>query len=93
MKIYQSRIFEQKAKKLTKAQKIQLDEAVKSIVQNTSIGEKKKGDLRDVYVFKFLIAKQRYLLAYRFSDEAIELIMLGEHENYYRDLSSYLRKR
>jgi mRNA-degrading endonuclease RelE of RelBE toxin-antitoxin system len=63
MKIYQSRIFEQKAKKLSKAQKAQLDEAVKSIVQNTSIGVKKKGDLRDVYVLKFFIAKQKYLLA------------------------------
>ena len=53
MKIYQSRIFENKIKKFSKQQKILLDEAVKRILENSFVGEEKKGDLRGVYIHKF----------------------------------------
>jgi mRNA interferase RelE/StbE len=33
------------------------------------------------------------LLSYRFIDDDLELIMIGPHENYYRDLKNYLRAR
>lgn len=33
-----------------------------------------------------------YLLAYRcIKDDSLELIMIGPHENYYRDLKTYLK--
>ena len=31
-----------------------------------------------------------YLLSYRFVGADLELIMIGPHENYYRDLKNYL---
>jgi mRNA interferase RelE/StbE len=93
MKIIQSRSFERKVKKFTKREKKKLDEEIQKIVDNPSIGSEKKGELRGVFVHKFKIQTGQYLLAYRFLGEHLELIMIGPHENYYRDLKSYLRTR
>jgi len=93
MKILQSRSFERKVKKLSKRQKLQLDEQVKLIAENPTIGSEKKGDLRGIYVHKFKIKTIQYLLAYRFVKEDLELIMIGLHENYYRDLKKYLKSK
>jgi CRISPR/Cas system CSM-associated protein Csm4 (group 5 of RAMP superfamily) len=93
MKIYQSRLFEKKVKKMTKAEKEALDREVKSIAANLNIGEEKKGDLKDVLVHKFKLKTNLYLLAYRKADKDLELVMIGSHENYYRDLKSYLKSK
>jgi mRNA interferase RelE/StbE len=93
MHIIQSRSFERKVKKFTKREKKKLDEEIRKILNNPSIGSEKKGDLRGVFVHKFKIQTNQYLLAYRFFGEKLELIMIGPHENYYRDLKSYLRTR
>ena len=91
MKILQSRSFERKVKKFSKRQKLQLDEQVKLIAENPTIGTGKKGDLRGIYVHKFKIKTTQYLLAYRFVEEDLELVMIGPHENYYRDLKKHLK--
>jgi len=93
MKIYQSRIFENKIKKFSMQEKGILDEEIKRIVENPLVGEEKKGDLRGVYIYKFKIKSIQYLLSYRMVDDGLELIMIGPHENYYRDLKSYLKRR
>jgi CRISPR/Cas system CSM-associated protein Csm4 (group 5 of RAMP superfamily) len=93
MKIYQSRLFEKKVKKMTKAEKEALDREVKSSAANLNIGEEKKGDLKDVLVHKFKLKTNLYLLAYRKADKDLELVMIGSHENYYRDLKSYLKSK
>ena len=84
MKIYQSRIFAKKVKKLTKTQKVSLDEEIKIIVGDPEVGTEKKGDLCGIFIHKFKIKSQQYLLSYRFTENEIELIMLGPHENYYQ---------
>ncbi len=91
MRVIQSRSFERKVKKFTKSEKKRLDDHIRKIVDNPSIGTEKKGDLRGVYIHKFKIQTLQYLLAYRFVDEDLELIMIGPHENYYWDLKSYLK--
>jgi mRNA-degrading endonuclease RelE of RelBE toxin-antitoxin system len=93
MKILQSRSFERKVKKFTKREKIKLDEQIRKIMDNPFIGSEKKGDLRGVYVHKFKLQTIQYLLAYRFVGEDLELVMIGPHENYYRDLKSNLKTR
>ena len=93
MKILQSRSFERKVKKFTKVEKKKLDGEIKKIIKAPSIGSEKKGDLRGVFVHKFKIHTLQYLLAYKFKRENLELIMIGPHENYYRDLKSYLKNR
>lgn len=91
MKIYQSRIFENKVKKLSKQEKEIIDDEIKKIAGNPLIGEEKKGDLRGVHVYKFRIKTLQYLLSYRMIKADLELIMIGPHENYYRDLKTYLK--
>lgn len=93
MKVIQSRSFERKVKKFTKSEKKKLDDHIRKIIDNPSIGTEKKGDLRGVYIHKFKIHTLQFLLAYRFVGEDLKLIMIGPHENYYRDLKSYLKSR
>ncbi|MBN1841736.1 MAG: type II toxin-antitoxin system RelE/ParE family toxin [Deltaproteobacteria bacterium] len=93
MKILQSRQFERKVKRFIKQEKKSLDKQILRIADNPGIGSEKKGDLRGVYVHTFKIKHTQYLLSYRFAEENLELIMIGPHENYYRDLKSYLKTR
>lgn len=78
---------------MSKPEKDALDREVKKIAENTAIGEEKKGDLRGVFVHKFKLKATQYLLAYRKIGDDLELVMIGPHENYYRDLKQYLKNR
>jgi mRNA interferase RelE/StbE len=93
MKIYQSRTFENKVKKLSKQEKRILDDEIRKIAGNRLIGEEKKWDLRGVHVYKFRIKSIQYLLSYRLIKADLELIMIGPHENYYRDLKTSLKTK
>jgi mRNA interferase RelE/StbE len=93
MKIFQSRSFEKKVKKMSKPEKDTLDREIRKIAENPGIGEEKKGDLRGVFVHKFKFRTTQYLLAYRRIGNDLELVMIGPHENYYRDLKQYLKSR
>jgi mRNA interferase RelE/StbE len=93
MKVLQSRSFANKVKRFTKKQKIILDGEIRKILDNPAIEQEKKGDLRGVYIHKYKIGTVQYLLSYRFNKDNLELIMIGPHENYYRDLKSYLKSR
>ena len=91
MKVFQSRSFAKKVKKLKSNQKEDLDNAVREIIESPCVGTEKKGDLKGIFVHRFKIQGVLYLLAYRFIGDDLELIMVGPHENYYRDLKSHLR--
>ena len=78
---------------MSKAEKSALDREVKNIAENQNVGEEKKGDLKGVFVHKFKLKTNLYLLAYRKTGADLEMIMIGSHENYYRDLKSYLKSR
>lgn len=93
MKIFQSRSFERKTKKFSKKEKEVLDKKIHEIVNQPQIGDEKRGDLKGVFVYKFKIENKRYLLSYRFIKRDLELIMIGPHENYYKDLKTYLKTR
>jgi len=93
VKVLQSRLFEQRVRKFSKEQKLILDEQINLLIENPEFGTEKKGDLKEVFIHKFKIKTIQYLLAYRFNEEKIELIMIGPHQNYYRDLKRYLKKK
>ena len=93
MRVYQSSSFAKTVKKFEKNQKSELDTEIRKVIQDPSIGSEKKGDLRGVFVHKFKIQNTLYLMSYRMLGDNIELIMIGPHENYYRDLKSYLKGR
>jgi mRNA interferase RelE/StbE len=93
MKVYQSSSFAKKVKKFSKKEKEVLDKEIKNIIKNPSIGSEKKGDLRGIFVHKFKTKQNLFLLSYRIFADNLELIMIGHHEDYYRDLKSYLKTR
>lgn len=86
--VKQTRRFARQYKKLQDNTAADVDLAVEAVQQNPEIGEKKKGDLATLHVFKFRSGGQLYLLGYT-REENIRLIYLeavGPHENFYRDL-------
>jgi mRNA interferase RelE/StbE len=91
MKILQSRSFAKKVKKPNKREKSQLDDQIRSIIKNPYIGIEKTGDLKGIFVHKFKLKTIQYILAYRTIETNLELIMLGPHENYYRDLKKTIQ--
>jgi mRNA interferase RelE/StbE len=93
MKIYQSASFAKRVKKAPKPEKVALDNEIRRIAENPEIGEEKKGDLKGVFVYKFKLRSTQYLLAYRKIGPDPELVMIGPHENYYRDLKRHLKDR
>ncbi|NIS09989.1 MAG: type II toxin-antitoxin system RelE/ParE family toxin [Candidatus Dadabacteria bacterium] len=90
-KVFVSSLFGRKVKKLSKKEKEVLDKQIQSILNDSDLGEEKKGDLLGVRVHKFKMNKQRMLLAYEVSDDELLLLTIGSHENYYRDLKKYLK--
>ena len=93
MNVYQSRSFAGKVRKFNKNEKSGLDEEIRKIIGDPSIGIEKKGDLKGIFVRKFKCETSLYLLSYRMAEDGMELITIGSHENYYRNMKSYLKKR
>jgi len=75
-------------KRLRKNEKKDLDDAIRAVAKDTSIGELKKGDLNGIRVYKFHMVNQLALLAYEYDDinDTLTLLAFGSHENFYRDL-------
>ena len=86
--VVQTPTFKKTVKKLKKNQKQNLDEAVKVLMANPELGVQKNGDLSYLHVYKFKMIKQEMLLGYSYKDGSItlELLNLGSHENFYRDM-------
>lgn len=86
--VQQTRRFARQYKKLHDNTAIDVDAAVDAVAQDPEIGERKKGDLAALRVFKFRSAGQLFLLGYTL-DEGVRLVYLeavAPHENFYRDL-------
>ncbi len=66
-----------------------IDKEISKIVKNPEIGQIKRGALKGVQIHKFYIEKQLFLLAYQLEEDVLNLIMVGSHENYYRNLNKY----
>ncbi len=87
--VQQTRRFARVYKKLTQISLIaDTDAAVETVAENPDVGEPKKGDLEQLWVYKFRRQGQLYLLGYTREDTVrlIYLEALGPHENFYRDL-------
>ena len=87
--VQQTRRFARVYKKLTSAALIaDTDDAVAEVADNPDVGERKKGDLSQLWVHKFRSNGQLYLLGYT-REDAVQLVYLealGPHENFYRDV-------
>ena len=88
-RVQQTRRFARVYKKLTQISLIaDTDAAVETVAENPDVGERKKGDLEQLWVYNFRSQGQLYLLGYTREDtlRLIYLEALGPHENFYRDL-------
>lgn len=87
MQILVTPSFERAIKKLHPKQKKALDKAVTAIAADPELGDEKLGDLDGIYVYKFKLIDKLWLLAYRLiSSKKMKLLLLGPHENFYREL-------
>ncbi|HEL8553987.1 TPA: type II toxin-antitoxin system RelE/ParE family toxin, partial [Legionella pneumophila] len=82
--VKQSNSFKRTIKKLPKQQKILLDEEIKKLIKNPTLGECKKGDLDFLRVHKFKFSNQEILLGYVYEENELilTLLILGVHENF-----------
>lgn len=84
----QTRRFARAYKKLQDNVAVDVDQAAVVVAKDPFVGERKKGDLADLFVYKFRSQNQLYLLGYTIG-EGVRLVYLeavGPHENFYRDL-------
>jgi len=84
--VRQSAMFKRAYKRLHPNQKVDVDAAVAAIVRDPTVGVGKRGDLVGVYVYKFKCNGQLTLLAYEYDPVSRLLLLLGSHENFYRNL-------
>jgi mRNA-degrading endonuclease RelE of RelBE toxin-antitoxin system len=85
--------FEREFKKFFPKQQEVVRGELKKIQEDPFIGERKKGALSMVWVHKFKVRHQLYLLAYRVAEEKKEIYLyaLATHENFYKELQKYLQ--
>ena len=86
--VRQSRRFARAYKRLHLRQAADVDAAVAAVADDPQRGERKKGDLAELWVYKFHSQGQLFLLGYT-QEQHLRLISLeaiGPHENFYRDL-------
>ncbi|MFY9261238.1 MAG: type II toxin-antitoxin system RelE/ParE family toxin [Gallionella sp.] len=86
--VLQTRRFSRQYKKLQDNVASDVDAAVETVAEQPTLGERKKGDLASLLVYKFRSQGQLYLLGYTV-DNGVKLVYLeaiASHENFYRDL-------
>ena len=88
LQLLQTPSFKKAFKKLHTNQQAEVKEAIRYLMNNPEAGEQKKGDLRFLRVYKFKMVGQLTLLGYAYEQErlVLELLALGSHENFYRDV-------
>ena len=93
--VVQAPRFGRSKKRLPAVAQLQIDEAVHGLLADPLSGEPKTGALKGVRVIKFKVGPQQLLLAYQFDAKRkmIEVLDVGPHENFYRELQKYLDAR
>ena len=93
--VVQAPRFGKAKRRLPATAQLEVDEVVKRIITDPLVGEPKVGALKGVRVVKFKIQTFQLLLAYQFDAKrnVIEVLDIGPHENFYRELQKYLDVR
>ena len=92
MQIFYKPPFRKFVKRQTRPFQLIIEDEVEKIANNPNTGELKKGDLAGFRVHKFSYGRQRFLIAYCYSEAEVLFFMVGPHENFYRKLKRYLRE-
>ena len=86
--VLQTRKFSRVYKKLHHNIRLEVDKAVLAVIKDPSVGVKKRGDLSELWVYKFHANSQLYLLGYTLDEQPrlVYLESVGSHENFYKEL-------
>lgn len=81
-------LFHRRKKKASRSLQEAIDAAVRAILADPLIDKPKVGVLKGVRISKFAHQGLEYLVAYRLETRKrlIQLLAVGPHENFYRDL-------
>lgn len=85
-------VFRRFVKKQSVPLRLLIQDEADKVIADPDIGEDKKGNLAGFRVHKFRFHRQEYLIAYEVGDEHLLFVMIGPHENFYRDLKNYQRE-
>lgn len=79
-------------RKLTPNLQRTINAEVDKIAQDPYGGERKTGDLSNVFIHKFKHYTLQLLIGYTINEKErkITILAIGPHENFYRDLKRYL---
>jgi mRNA-degrading endonuclease RelE of RelBE toxin-antitoxin system len=93
--VFQAPRFGKAKKRFPAAAQLAIDETVKALLADPLVGDPKVGALKGVRVVKFKVKTLELLLAYQFDAKrhVIEVLDVGPHENFYRELAKYLDAR
>jgi len=82
-----TRIFEKSINKLSESNRKIVEDEIDNIILDPEIGTQKKGDLSYLWVHKFKINNQEFLLGYSWIEDSLKLYLLnfGSHENFYKN--------
>lgn len=81
--------FRKFVKKQNRAFQLAVEDEVYEVLKTPQAGEQKKGDLAGLRVQKFKFHGQEYLVAYTIEARDVVFYMMGNHDNFYRELKSY----
>lgn len=84
--------FRKFIKKQNRAFQLAIEDKVYAVLKTPESGELKRGDLEGFRVQKFKFHKQEYLMAYVIQRTNILFYMIGVHENFYKELKSYMKE-
>jgi mRNA-degrading endonuclease YafQ of YafQ-DinJ toxin-antitoxin module len=87
IQLSQSNRFIKDARRLHQNERDLLDQALQIIANTPSVGKSEDHDLVGIFVYKFRAIGRTLLVAYIFkSENSIQLIKVGPHENFYAEL-------
>lgn len=86
VEVQMAQAFLRAFKRLHDNQKDAVEVAIAVIVEDPLSGDATKGDLAGVYGYKFGCIGQQYFLAYEYDPPTRVLLLVGMHENFYRQL-------
>lgn len=80
-------------KRLPPSLKRGLDPEIRWMAESPQKGDRKRGALREVFVEQLSADHDQWLSFYRIREarHVLELLAFGQHENFYRDVTRYLR--
>ncbi len=92
MEIFYKSAFKKFVKKQPRPFQLAIEDETDHISKNLEIGEQKAGDLAGFRVHKFILKKQKYLIAYKERSAHVVFYMIGTRENFYRELKRYIKE-